>query len=180
MLARPQLLKSSSSQGQGAPALEAADEAVSSSLLADRPPALAATTYAAPGGTEVYLRIKLPVPGLESVVSTVKVTTNTYIGDVLETICHKRKEHLVDPKDWVLMLGDKDIIAPTDRTVESLQGNFNLRLVKKSEIASLLKAQQASGPLNNTNPSASIFKRLSEPAQPKYLMASDVSKISKV
>lgn len=135
-------------------------------------------TYAAPGGTEVYLRIRIPMAGLEAVVSTVKVTTNTYLADVIDTICRKRKEHLKDAKDWALMLGDKDIVAPLDRTVESLRGNHNLRLVKKSQIANLLDG--SSKQLANVNPSASIFKRLSEPAQPKYVSASDVTRLYRV
>lgn len=152
-------------------------DAVSTSLRADRaaaghPP----SSHAAQSGREVLLRIRIPVPGLESVVSTVKVTTQTYLADVVETICKKRKEHLGESKNWVLMLGDRDMIAPLDRTVESLQDNFNLRLVNKARIQGLINtAGNVKRPLANTNPSASIFKRLSEPPQPRYVSASDVT-----
>jgi hypothetical protein len=134
------------------------------------------SSYVVVGGEEVYLRVRIPIPGLQAVVTTLKVTTQTYLADVLETLIRKRKEHLHDSKDWVLMLGDRDIIAPTDRTVESLQGNYNLRLVKKREVSELLQREKdIAGRLNNTNPSASIFKRLSEPAQPRYVTASEIT-----
>jgi len=122
------------------------------------------------------------MPGLEAVVSTVKVTTNTYLADVLDTICRKRKEQLGDSKQWVLMLGDQDIIVPLDRTIESLQGSYNLRLAKKTDVAALVTAETRDrfGRLVNRDPSASIFKRLSEPAQPKYISASDVTSLYKV
>lgn len=162
--------------------VEDPSDAVSTSLRADRDPVTPGPQShagAGPGGDEVLLRVRIPVPGLESVISTVKVTTKTYLADVVETICKKRREHLGDAKSWVLMLGDRDIIAPTDRTVESLRGNYSLRLVKKKEISGLVQATQ-SGQLANTNPSASIFKRLSEPAQPRYVSASDVTPQNKV
>ena len=117
----------------------------------------APSSYVAPIGEDVYLRVKIPMPGLEAVVSTVKVTTDTYLADILEAVCQKRKEQLGDHKQWVLMLGDQDLVVPLDRTVDSLQGSYNLRLVKRSEVTSLMKAMPRYG-LENTNPSASIFK----------------------
>lgn len=152
-----------------------ADDAVSTSLRADRTPGFTPSSYAAPGGKEVLLRIKIPVPGLESVISTVKVTTNTYLADVIETICRKRKEHLGSAKDWVILLADRDILAPTDRTVESLQGSYKLRLMKKDELPGSIKPSQTHGATGNVNPSTSVYKRASEPPQPKYVSASDVS-----
>lgn len=141
-----------------------------------------ASSYAAPGGADVYLRVRIPMPGLEAVVSTVKVTTHTYLADVLDTICKKRKEQLGNAKDWVLMLGDQDVIVPLDRTIESLQGSHNLRLAKKADVADLIKAEARGrlGRLVNRDPSASIFKRLSEPPQPKYVSASDFTVVDKV
>jgi hypothetical protein len=171
------LVPSSSSRTLGPPELD--PDQLSNSLLqgtsVQTPQAQG--SYVVVGGEEVYLRVRIPIPGLQAVVTTLKVTTQTYLADVLETLIRKRKEHLQDSKDWVLMLGDQDIIAPTDRTVESLQGNYNLRLVKKIQVSDLLRREKesAAGRLANTNPSASIFKRLSEPQQPKYVTASDIS-----
>jgi hypothetical protein len=50
--------------------------------------------------------------------------------EALELVCRKRK--LQNPKDYALLLADRSILIPLDRTVASLQGNRELLLVKRS------------------------------------------------
>lgn len=149
---------------------------------------------------DILLRIRIPVAaaGGETVISAVKVPSNMYLQDVLELVCRKRREYLRDHRDYVLLLADKDIVVPLDRTVESLAGNHSLRLVRRSTVPSLLAMAPRTGNLQNTNPSgaplhsvflwpplqgmrtASIFKRLSEPVQPRYVTESDIAATFKV
>lgn len=53
-----------------------------------------------------------------------------YMQEALELVCRKRK--LQNPNDYALLLADKSILIPLDRTVASLQGKRELLLVKKS------------------------------------------------
>ena len=125
---------------------------------------------------QVLLRVRIPMLDSGPLTSTVKVASNMYLADVLELICRKRKEpHLANPKEWVLMVADKDMVVPLDRTVEGLQGVHQLRLARKADVTDGRDAAPPIGTPSNTNPSASIFKRLSEVPQPKYITAADVT-----
>lgn len=53
-----------------------------------------------------------------------------YMQEALELVCRKRK--LQNPNDYALLLADKSILIPLDRTVASLQGKTELLLVKRS------------------------------------------------
>jgi hypothetical protein len=174
--------------------------ALSSSSIAATPLKASAMAASSSMALPVYLRVRIPMAGLEAITTTVNVPSDMYLADVLDLIC--RKKFLGNAKDWALLLADKDIIVPLDRTVESLQGTHNLRLEKRSDVVGLIKERPKAGNLQNTNPNgtsfltvsnretrssplyyvsaASIFKRLSEPAQPKYVSASDVASGYKV
>jgi hypothetical protein len=52
-----------------------------------------------------------------------------YMQEALETVCRKRR---LQPKEYALLLSDMSILIPLDRTVASLQGESDLRLVKRS------------------------------------------------
>lgn len=56
------------------------------------------------------------------------MTTNTYIGEVLEQVCKKKR---LEKSCYVLKLHQKNILAPLDRTVESLGDNTDLELVRR-------------------------------------------------
>jgi len=58
-----------------------------------------------------------------------------YMQEALEMVCRKRK--LADPKEYALLLADRSILIPLDRTVASLQGKRELLLVKRSILPSL-------------------------------------------
>jgi len=52
-----------------------------------------------------------------------------YMQEALEIVCRKRR---LQPKEYALLLSDMSILIPLDRTVASLQGESDLRLVKRS------------------------------------------------
>lgn len=133
---------------------------------------------------------------LVPVLSIPQKLTRNFIADL---ICKKRG---LETKDYVFIVkhNNAEIVVPLDRTVDSLGDRTeDLALVKRSEVASLKSApvgKTRTVQLQNTNPSgenfspcfssrvfvdltdchpASIFKRLSEPPQPKYQSASDVT-----
>lgn len=56
-------------------------------------------------------------------------TAGMYMQEALEAVCQKRQ---LDPKDYSLLLADKSILIPLDRTVASLQGKKELVLIKRS------------------------------------------------
>jgi len=141
-------------------------------------------------GTTVYLKVRIPSPGkgVDSINTTINVTMEMYLADVLENLV--KKKSLGQVKDWALLVPSlpsipahqRDIVVPLDRTVQSLQGVNSLALVKRSQVSSkLLRNTQLNGNTSsqNTNPSASIFKRLSEIPQPKYVSITDLTSTSK-
>ncbi|SJX61021.1 related to Stress-activated map kinase interacting protein 1 [Sporisorium reilianum f. sp. reilianum] len=110
--------------------------------------------------------------------TTLQVPSDMYLADVLEMICRKR--HLSNVDDWALIVPDKSIVVPLDRTVESLQGNHDLALVRRSSLGALGGTGALSS--SSTNPNASIFKRYSATSdpnaplgQPKYTKALDIA-----
>jgi target of rapamycin complex 2 subunit MAPKAP1/AVO1 len=52
-----------------------------------------------------------------------------YMQEALEVVCRKRK---LQAKEYALLLLDLNILIPLDRTVASLQGKSDLRLVKRT------------------------------------------------
>ena len=56
------------------------------------------------------------------------MTTDTYIGEVLEQVCRKKK---LEKSGYLLKLHQKNILAPLDRMVESLADNTDLELIKR-------------------------------------------------
>lgn len=56
------------------------------------------------------------------------VTTDTYIAEVLEQVCKKKR---LEKTYFILKLHQKNILAPLDRTVESLGENTDLDLVRR-------------------------------------------------
>lgn len=53
-----------------------------------------------------------------------------YMQEALELVCRRRK--LTNANEFALLLADKSIIIPLDRTVASLQGKRELLLMKRS------------------------------------------------
>ena len=54
--------------------------------------------------------------------------------EALELVCRKRR---LQAKEYALLLSDMSILIPLDRTVASLQGESDLRLVKRSMLTNM-------------------------------------------
>lgn len=84
-------------------------------------------------GASVLLKIKLGPETLGTSTqyaqsTMLDVTTETYLGDVLDQVCKRRN---LDKFMFCLRLAGSNVIVPSDRTVESLQGRTELLLVRK-------------------------------------------------
>ncbi|CCG81397.1 Putative uncharacterized protein [Taphrina deformans PYCC 5710] len=84
-------------------------------------------------GASVLLKVRLkPDSSMPAVLyaqtTVLDVTTETYLGDVLDQVCRKRN---LDKYMFSLRLVGTNMIVPSDRTVESLQGRTELLLVRK-------------------------------------------------
>lgn len=84
-------------------------------------------------GASVLLKVKLrPDPTapiiLHAQSTVLDVTTETYLGDVLDQVCQRRN---LDKYMFTLRLAGTNVVVPSDRTVESLQGRTELWLVRK-------------------------------------------------
>lgn len=96
--------------------------------------------------------------------------------EALESVCKRRR---LSAKDYALLLGDKSMLIPLDRTVASLQGKRELLLVKKSKLNEYGgEALKAAG--RTTDPNASIFKRMSDAPEVKISSALDFTAAYKV
>ena len=125
-----------------------------------------------PSTTSIFLRVLITPNSEVKYKTTLQVPSDMYLADVLETICRKRQLANVD--QWALVVPEKDVVVPLDRTVESLQGNHDLALVKRQELGDQAGAGALTG--QSTNPNASIFKRLSEPVQvSRYNAAKEIA-----
>lgn len=87
------------------------------------------------GGVIVLLKINVVTTADIRFSTTVSVSSKTYLADVLELVCRKKRIPN-GPEEWVLCLADLSFILPLDRTVESLMGVTDLALVKKTWAAS--------------------------------------------
>lgn len=99
-----------------------------------------------------------------------------YIADLTEVLV-TRKNLSHPASDWVLCLADLSLALPLDRTVASLEGMNELTLVRGQWAAE----HGLIGEMRGGDPSASIFKRVSEPVPlSRYGAAGDFSQTYKV
>ncbi|KAF8962331.1 stress-activated map kinase interacting protein 1-domain-containing protein [Flammula alnicola] len=108
-------------------------------------------------GPQIFLRIH--TADAVHISTTIPVSAGMYMQEALELVCRKRK--LQNPNDYALLLADKSILIPLDRTVASLQGKRELLLVKRSMLPQM-DAIILKGVGRTTDPNASIFKRMSD------------------
>ena len=79
------------------------------------------------GATKV-LKINFTSLEASSQVSTVEVTTDTYLAEVLDTVC---KRWRLDKSYHILKVAGTQTIAPVDRTVEALGNRTDLDLARR-------------------------------------------------
>ncbi|CAE7179512.1 unnamed protein product [Rhizoctonia solani] len=115
------------------------------------------TTSVMPGGPQIFLKIKVAAKADVHYSTTINVMATTYIADVLDHVCRKRR--LQDAKEWALMTENPSILIPLDRTVASLNGTKELLLVKRSLLDSLGLGKHSRVP-RSSDPNASIFDML--------------------
>lgn len=84
-------------------------------------------------GASVLLKVRLrteanPASAVHAQSTVLDVTTETYLGDVLDQVCKRRN---LDKIMFSLRIAGTNVVVPSDRTVESLQGRTELLLVRK-------------------------------------------------
>ena len=96
-------------------------------LPADKP--AFATTHSTPRmGPPKMLKIHFTSLEAFSQINTIEVTTDTYLAEVLDTVCKRWK---LDKSYHILKVTGTNTIAPVDRTVESLGIRTDLDLVRR-------------------------------------------------
>lgn len=118
-------------------------------------------------GPQIFLRIRVDTADAVHISTTIPVSAGMYMQEALELVCRRRK--ISNPNDYALLLADKSILIPLDRTVASLQGNRELLLVKRS----MLPGDILKGAVKSTDPNASIFKRMSDTPEVQYSSVAD-------
>ncbi|WVQ75957.1 hypothetical protein IAR50_005593 [Cryptococcus sp. DSM 104548] len=112
------------------------------------------------GSDVVRLKVKVTASADVHFTTTINVPADMYIADLTEVLC-KKKRLQMPAHDWVLCLADLTLALPLDRTVASLEGRTELALVKRTwAVERGVRIDDRRG----GDPSASIFKRQSEPA----------------
>lgn len=108
----------------------------------------------------VRLRVRVTASADVHFTTTINVPADMYIADLTEVLC-KKKRLQMPATDWVLCLADLTLALPLDRTVASLGVQTDLALVRRQwAMEHGLRIDDRRG----GDPSASIFKRQSEPA----------------
>ncbi|CAE6421888.1 unnamed protein product [Rhizoctonia solani] len=144
--------------GQAGPVpMMSSSDVVTSNILTGA--SFGGTTSVMPGGPPIFLRIKVAAKADVHYSTTINVTADTYMADVLEHVCRKRR--LQDVKEWALMTESPSILIPLDRTVASLNGTKELLLVKRSLLDSLGLGKHSRVP-RSSDPNASIFDMLQD------------------
>jgi len=122
-------------------------------------------------GPQIFLRIRVAdTADAVHISTTIPVSAGMYMQEALELVCRKRK--LANPNDYALLLADKSILIPLDRTVASLQGKRELLLVKRSMLPEFGEGI-VKGIGRTTDPNASIFNRMSDTPEQKFSSALD-------
>ncbi|KAH9958015.1 stress-activated map kinase interacting protein 1-domain-containing protein [Russula dissimulans] len=120
-------------------------------------------------GPQIYLRIRIQdTVDVAHLYTTIAVSATMYMQEALELVCRRRR---LQPKEYALLLSDMSILIPLDRTVASLQGESDLRLVKRSMLPHMNVDVRPIG--RSTDPNASIFKRMSDVPDLDYSTSQD-------
>ncbi|KAI0287104.1 stress-activated map kinase interacting protein 1-domain-containing protein [Russula brevipes] len=120
-------------------------------------------------GPQIFLRIRIQdTADAAHLWTTISVSATMYMQEALEMVCRRRR---LQAKEYALLLSDMSILIPLDRTVASLQGESDLRLVKRSMLSSMNVDVRPIG--RSSDPNASIFKRMSDVPDLDYNTSQD-------
>ncbi|KAI0000629.1 stress-activated map kinase interacting protein 1-domain-containing protein [Russula compacta] len=120
-------------------------------------------------GPQIFLRIRIQdTVDAAHLYTTISVSATMYMQEALEMVCRRRR---LQAKEYALLLLGMNILIPLDRTVASLQGESDLRLVKRSVLPHMGVDVRPIG--RSTDPNASIFKRMSDVPDLDYNTSQD-------
>ncbi|EWC47024.1 hypothetical protein DRE_03786 [Drechslerella stenobrocha 248] len=105
-------------------------------------------------GASTHLKIFCNTPDVHDQSVVIRITSDTYIGEVLDIIC--KKKHLDSARHILRILGTS-IIVPLDRLVKDLEGREELELVIRGPFDPILD-RNGSPNMSNQQPS-SLFGR---------------------
>ncbi|KAH9991561.1 stress-activated map kinase interacting protein 1-domain-containing protein [Russula vinacea] len=163
--------KADSSNGTLAPPSSVIPPSSSSSAM---PPSTLLSNSIFPGsynssGPQIFLRIRIQdTADAAHLYTTISVSATMYMQEALEMVCRRRR---LQANEYALLLSDMSILIPLDRTVASLQGESDLRLVKRSMLPHMNVDVRPIG--RSTDPNASIFKRMSDVPDLDYNTSQD-------
>ncbi|KAI9880200.1 MAG: hypothetical protein M1830_004786 [Pleopsidium flavum] len=87
------------------------------------------TTHSTPRmGATKLLKIRFTSPEAFAQTNTIEVTTDTYIAEVLDTVC---KKWGLDKAHHILKVTGTNTVAPLDRTVEAIGARTDLDLIRR-------------------------------------------------
>ena len=119
--------------------------------LADRP--VLATAHSTPRmGPSKMLKIHFTSLEAFTQISTIEITTDTYIAEVLDIVC---KRWNVDKAYHILKVTGTNTVAPVDRTVESIGTRTDLDLVRRRFVGD--GAVGLFGSPGSSSPNAPLF-----------------------
>lgn len=119
--------------------------------LTDRP--VLATMHSTPRmGPPKMLKIHFTSLEAFTQITTIEITTDTYIAEVLDTVCKRWK---LDKAHHILKVTGTNTVAPVDRTVESIGARTDLDLVRRRFVGD--GAVGLFGSPGSSSPNAPLF-----------------------
>ncbi|KAI8086433.1 stress-activated map kinase interacting protein 1-domain-containing protein [Halteromyces radiatus] len=140
----------------------------SSSIAVPVPSSKAVLTKAALPMTPIkYFRIRLMTSEEVAATTTIPVSAEMFIGDVLELVSRKRK---LDPNEYILTISDSNVVISNDTAVQYLKDVEELTLTKKGNALTV--------PPSSSNPlwRSPIKKRKEDTHAPMYFNTGDINK----
>ncbi|EPS38188.1 hypothetical protein H072_7958 [Dactylellina haptotyla CBS 200.50] len=102
-------------------------------------------------GASVHLKIHCNTPEVHDQSVVIKITSDTYIGEVMDIICKKKN---LDPTRLLFRLLGTSLIIPLDRTAKDLEGRGDLELAVRGPFDPIVDRNGSPG---MANPSGSLF-----------------------
>ncbi|KAK6341247.1 hypothetical protein TWF696_008333 [Orbilia brochopaga] len=106
-------------------------------------------------GASTHLKIFCNTPDVHDQSVVIRITSDTYIGEVLDIIC--KKKHLDSSRHILRILGTT-IIVPLDRLVKHLEGREELELVIRGPFDQILDKNESPN-MSNQQPSSLFGKQ---------------------